>query len=78
MAENMNWPELRFACNGGGCVIVRRVAGTVVITDGKNPYQPGLVFSNREYREYRRRILEESWPWTLLRLVKIALRYVMG
>ena len=58
MSEKSIWPETEFACNGGGgCVIVDRVAGAVVIRDSKNPYQPGLVFSRKEYVDFRRVVL---------------------
>ncbi len=79
MVENENWPEFGLACNGGGgCVIVERVAGTVVIRDSKNPYQPGLVFSKKEYADFRRRVQGGSWPRILLQLLKYALPYFMN
>ncbi len=57
MNTEASWPETDFACSsGGGCVIVERTAGTVVIRDSKNPYQPGLVFSPKEYADFRRRV----------------------
>lgn len=73
------WPETQFRCSGGGgCVLVERVAGAVVIRDSKNPYQPGLVFSRKEYADFRRRIREDSWPQLLVRLAKTVLRYMFG
>jgi hypothetical protein len=75
--EASNWPEFEFACNGGGgCVIVERIAGAVVIRDSKNPMMPGLVFSKKEYGDFRRRVLASSWPWTILRCVASLLRSV--
>ncbi|MFC4050617.1 DUF397 domain-containing protein [Actinomadura syzygii] len=57
MFESDDWPETNFRCNGGGgCVIVEKIAGAVVIRDSKNPYQPGLVFSRKEYAQFRRRV----------------------
>jgi Domain of unknown function (DUF397) len=63
-----NWPEFEFACNGGGgCVIVECIGGAIVIRDSKNPFQPGLVFSKKEYADFRRRVVNASWrrawPW---------------
>lgn len=73
--ERSGWPELEFRCNGGaGCVIVERIAGVFIIRDSKNPSQPGLVFSKKEYTEFRRRIQSNSWPWTVLRYATSALR----
>ncbi|GAA2078590.1 DUF397 domain-containing protein [Actinomadura alba] len=56
-------PEFDFRCDGGGCVIVERVAGAVVIRDSKNPYQPGLVFSRKEYADFRRRVRNGRGAW---------------
>ncbi|XVQ11132.1 DUF397 domain-containing protein [Spirillospora sp. CA-255316] len=53
---NVEMPEFEYQCNVNGCIIVERVAGAVVIRDSKNPYQPGLVFSRREYADFRRRV----------------------
>jgi len=79
MSEKSIWPEAEFSCNGGGgCVVVERVAGAVVIRDSKNPYQPGLVFSRKEYADFRRRVRDGSWPQLLLRLAKTALSYLFG
>lgn len=72
--ESGSWPEFGSRCNGGGgCVIVERIAGAVVIRDSKNPYQPGLVFSRKEYADFRRRVLAASWPWAVLRYAASAL-----
>jgi uncharacterized protein DUF397 len=72
--ESGSWPEFRFRCNGGGgCVVVERIAGAVVIRDSKNPYQPGLVFSKKEYTDFRRRVMAASWPWAALRHAASAL-----
>jgi uncharacterized protein DUF397 len=81
MSEKSIWQETEFACNGGGgCVIVDRVADAIVIRDSKNPYQPGLVFSKKEYADFRRRVRGGSWPQQLTRLlvqlIKAALEYV--
>jgi hypothetical protein len=81
--DEHNWPETKFACNGGaGCVIVERVAGAVVIRDSKNPYQPGLVFSRREYADFRRRVRGGAWPTLLVqmavRLWKVTLQHMLG
>jgi Domain of unknown function (DUF397) len=79
MSEKSVWPETKFRCNGGGgCVLVEHVAGAVVIRDSKNPYQPGLVFSRKEYADFRRRVRDGSWPRLLLRLVNSALRYLVS
>jgi hypothetical protein len=80
MIEKSIWPETEFRCNGGGgcVVVVERVAGAVVIRDSKNPYQPGLVFSRKEYVDFRRRVRDGSWPHLLLRLAKTALPYLFG
>ena len=84
MADSENWPEFEFVCNGGGgCVIVEHIAGAVVIRDSKNPTQPGLVFSRREYAAYRRRVAHaawrRAWPWLVawaLRVTDTVLRSV--
>jgi Domain of unknown function (DUF397) len=82
MIDSINWPEFGFACNGGGgCVIVERIAGAIVIRDSKNPTQPGLVFSKKEYAAFRRRVVDAPWrriwprlaAW-LLRLISVVLR----
>ena len=88
MIDSENWPEFRFACNGGGgCIVVKRFpkAGAIVICDSKNPNQPGLVFSNREYAAFRRRVVDSSWrrAWprltnSLLRLTAAVLRLTMA
>lgn len=75
MNEKGDWPEFGFRCDGGGgCVIVERIAGAVVIRDSKNPYQAGLVFSKREYSEFRRRVQGGSWFRAVLRCAMCALR----
>jgi hypothetical protein len=84
MIDSDNWPEFGFRCNGGGgCVIVERIAGTVVIRDSKNPAQPGLVFSKQEYAAFRRRVVDAPWrrAWpclagALLRLAAAVLRFI--
>jgi hypothetical protein len=86
MIESENWPEFGFACNGGGgCVIVEKIAGAIVIRDSKNPAQPGLVFSKKEYADFRRRLREDTWPrvavrflTSLLRLATLGLRQISG
>ncbi|HEU5024680.1 MAG TPA: DUF397 domain-containing protein [Spirillospora sp.] len=75
MVETNGWPELEFACNGGGgCVIVEEMAGAVVIRDSKNPYQAGLVFSRKEYSDFRRRVHGGSRLCRVLRGAAQALR----
>jgi len=67
MDTESKWPETDFACSGGGgCVIVERIAGAVVIRDSKNPYQPGLVFSRKEYADFRRRVKGGGSRWRAL------------
>lgn len=70
MTENENWPEVnRAKCNGGGgCLVVRKIAGVYVLEDTKTGQC--LVFSRREYAAHRRQVLEGSWPQVLLRLGK--------
>lgn len=66
--ENGSSPEFGIRCNGGGgCIVVEHIAGAVVIRDSKNLHQPGLVFSKKEYADFRRRVLAGSWPWAALR-----------
>jgi Domain of unknown function (DUF397) len=75
--ENSNWQEFTLTCNGGGgCVVVERIAGAVVIRDSKNPYQPGLVFSGKEYADFRRRVQTDSWSVTMPRRAASVLRSV--
>jgi hypothetical protein len=83
MNDESIWPETgaRAACNGGGgCVIAERVAGMVILRDSKNPYQPGLVFSRKEYADFRRRVIGDSWPRLTLqllgRLTRLTLEYL--
>ncbi|MEU9844904.1 DUF397 domain-containing protein [Actinomadura sp. NPDC048032] len=74
-------PEFDFRCDGGGCVIVERVAGAVVIRDSKNPYQPGLVFSRKEYADFRRRVRNGhgTWLWQLVgQYVQLVVRIVLA
>lgn len=86
MIENETWQEFKFRCNGGaGCVIVEKVAGCIVMRDSKNPTQPGLIFSKKEYADFRRRVRGENWPRTaqqfltsMLRLVVVGLRQLVG
>ena len=56
MIESEAWKEFDFQCGGGACVIVEKTAGSVVIRDSKNPALPGLVFTKREYADFRRRV----------------------
>lgn len=77
MIDSDKWSEFGLACNGGGgCVIVERVAGAIVIRDSKNPTQPGLVFSKKEYAAFRRRMVDVSWRRTWLRFTACLLRVV--
>lgn len=73
MIENDGWPEVNATkCNGGGgCLVVRKVAGLYVLEDTKT--RQCLVFSKREYRSFRRQVVEGYWPRVLLRLLKQAL-----
>jgi hypothetical protein len=80
-SENFNRPQdiPGFQCKGGeGCVIVERVAGAVVIRDSQNPTHPGLVFSAREYAEFRRRVLQGSRLDRARRTVFAILRLVIA
>lgn len=63
MRKTSEMSEFDFRCNGGGCVIVERIAGAIVIRDSKNPYQPGLVFSRKEYADFRRRVRNGRGAW---------------
>jgi len=75
IAREGNWPEVGLACNGGGgCLVVDFVAGAVVIRDSKNPMQAGLVFSKREYADFRRRVRGGSRTRTILQSVASVLR----
>lgn len=62
-------------------MIVTKVAGVYVVRDTKT--DQCLVFSEQEYAEHRRQILDRSWPQVLLRLLRQALapaqpaRYVL-
>ncbi|WP_433332029.1 DUF397 domain-containing protein [Spirillospora sp. CA-294931] len=83
MGKTNEMPEFDFRCDGGGCVIVERVAGAVVIRDSKNPFQPGLVFSRKEYADFRRRVREGRGTWlrehvvqSVHRAVRLALTWV--
>ncbi len=86
MIQNENWRELEFRCNGGaGCVITERVGGCIVIRDSKNPTQAGLVFSKREYADFRRRVRGDTrsravlrFATSLLRMAAVALRQIVG
>lgn len=74
-------PEFDFRCDGGGCVIVERVAGAVVIRDSKNPYQAGLVFSRKEYADFRRRVRNGRSTWLrglVGQYVQLAVRFVLA
>jgi hypothetical protein len=57
MSDSENWPETAYFCNGGGCVMVERIAGCVVLWDSKNPYGARHVFSKREWAEFRLRVM---------------------
>jgi len=50
---------------------VTKVAGVYVIRDTKT--DQCLVFSEQEYADHRRQILDGSWPQLLLRLLRHAL-----
>lgn len=70
------WHEFDFQCNGGSCVIVEKVAESVVIRDSKDPALPGLVFSRREYADFRRRVQGDTWTRMALQLAVSPLRLV--
>lgn len=58
-------------CNdGGACVLVEDLGDVVVIRDSKNPYQPGLVFSDAEYAAFRKRVKGGRFPW-LIGILKV-------
>jgi hypothetical protein len=79
MSENDTWPEFGFRCGGGvNCVVVEKVAGCVVIRDSKNPAQPGLVFSRKEYADFRRRVRDRAGSRAVLRLMTAVVRIVMA
>jgi hypothetical protein len=72
MTENDGWREVGAKCSsGGGCMTVTKVAGVYVIRDTKT--DQCLVFSEQEYADHRRQILDGSWPQLLLRLLRHAL-----
>ena len=78
MATNEIWREFEFQCNGGaGCVMVEKVAGCIVIWDSKNPYSPRLVFSKKEYADFRRRVRDDAWPRRVLRFMTSLLRLIV-
>lgn len=52
-------------------MVVTKVAGVYVVRDTKT--DQCLVFSEQEYADHRRRILNGSWPQVLLRLLRQAL-----
>ena len=79
MTENETRPEFALQCNGGaGCVIVERIAECVVLRDSKNPTQPGLVFSEKEYADFRRRVLQDSRYRTVLRFATTYLHLILS
>jgi Domain of unknown function (DUF397) len=84
MIENNTGREFELKCNGGaGCVIVEKAGGCIVIRDSKNPTQPGLVFSKKEYADFRRRVRDDTWfraalgfMGSLLSLLVLGLRQI--
>jgi Domain of unknown function (DUF397) len=74
MSESEAWTEFDFRCNGGACIVVEKVAESVVIRDSKDPTRPGLVFSRREYADFRRRVQGDTWPRSALQLAISTLR----
>jgi hypothetical protein len=67
--------ELNRACNGGGgCIMVDKIAGAFVIWDSKNPYGPRLVFTRKEYADFRRLVRDDTWPRAIVRLVTTVVR----
>jgi uncharacterized protein DUF397 len=70
MNDKPAWGELSYICNGGGgCIMVERKAGCILIWDSKNPNGPRLVFSRKEYGDFRRRVRGDAWPRTMLRFM---------
>jgi Domain of unknown function (DUF397) len=77
MTKNGIWREFEFRCDGGaGCVMVERVAGCILIWDSKNPHGPRLVFSKKEYADFRRRVRDRAWPRAALRFMTSLIRLV--
>ena len=79
MRDKEIWRELAYVCNGGGgCVIVEKKAGCVLIWDSKNPHGPRLVFSKKEYAEFRRRVRGDVWPRMVLRFIACFVWPILG
>jgi hypothetical protein len=74
MTENEAWSEFNFRCDTHGCLIVEMTAAGVVIRDSKDPALPGLVFSKREYADFRRRVRGDTWSRLALLSVTSRLR----
>jgi hypothetical protein len=77
------WQEIGRRCDGGGgCVMVDRIAGAVVMWDSKNPYGPRLVFSRREYSQFRRAVMGDSRvraaARVLVQFARLALQFAAG
>ena len=79
MSDKETWRELTYVCNGGGgCVMVEKKAGCVLIWDSKNPHGPRLVFSKKEYAEFRRRVRGDFWPRMVLRFIACLVWSILG
>lgn len=74
MTEGDTWQELNFRCDSRDCIIVERAGGDIIIWDSKNPSGPRLLFSPKEYADFRRRVRGDAWPRATLKLVTSALR----
>jgi hypothetical protein len=77
----LRWPEPE-ACP----LLVERVADAIIFRDERSPYCP-LIFSKREYAEFRRRAVGGAWPRAAARamaglarvlLQRVALQVVIG
>lgn len=78
MTENTVRPQTRSRCSGGGgCVIVEKLAGTFVVRDSKNPYQPGLVFSPQEWDDFLRSMTGHSRVPMVIQIAKAVLLNVV-
>jgi Domain of unknown function (DUF397) len=86
MNETETGREFELKCNGGGgCVIVEKVSGCIVIRDSKNPTQPGLIFSKKEYADFRSRVRDDTrlsavlgFAGSLLNVLVLGLRRLVG
>ena len=78
MFDEETWREFDFRCDGGGgCIMVEKVAGCVVIWDSKNPHAPRQVYSKKEYADFRRRVRYDTRSRTALRFMASLLHLVV-